>query len=83
MRFPEIVRMSDSASPVWARRANKGGGGLGGLITGLMFLLALFGVLVLVLAGMNSFSFTKAGATIDGWIGSVSGHSAPAAAPAK
>ncbi len=75
--------MSDTSSPVWARKANKGGGGLGGLITGLMFLLAIFGVLVLVLAGMNQFSFTKAGSTIDGWIGSATGHSAPAAAPAK
>ena len=83
MRFPEIVRMSDSSSPVWAKKANKGGGGLGGLITGLMFLLALFGVLMIVLAGMHGWSFSGAGGVVDGWIGGMTGHPAVAAAPAK
>ena len=74
--------MSDTSSPVWARKGNKGGGGLGGLITGLMFLLALFGVLVIVLAGMHGLSFAAAGTVIDGWLAPVLGHHA-AAAPAK
>ena len=78
MRFPEIVRMSDSASPVWARKGNRGGGGLGGLVTGLMFLLALFGVLVIVLTGMHGWSFAAAGGVLDGWLGNLTHH-----APAK
>jgi hypothetical protein len=82
MRFPEIVRMSDTSSPVWAKKANKGGGGMGGLITGLMFLLALFGVLIIVLAGMHGWSFGQAGGVVDGWLGGITHHAA-AAAPAK
>ena len=82
MRFPEIVRMSDSTGPVWARKSRSGGGG-GALVTGLMFVLALFGVLVIVLAGMNQWSFAKGGATIDGWVASATGHVAAATAPAK
>jgi hypothetical protein len=82
MRFPEVVRMSDGPGPVWARKSRGGGGG-GALITGLMFIIALFGVLVLVLAGMHGFSFAAAGTVIDGWIASATGHHAVAVAPAK
>ena len=82
MRFPEVVRMSDTSSPVWARKGSKSGGGLGGLITGLMFLLALFGVLVIVLTGMHGWSFAEGGAVIDGWLGGITHHAA-AASPAK
>lgn len=82
---------SDVAAPVWAR-TKKSGGGLGGLFGFIFFLLALFGILVLVLAGMNGWSFSRAGAQIDGVVCSVvarvhGGHanssaSSPASAPA-
>jgi hypothetical protein len=76
MRFPEIVRMSDASSPVWARKGNRSGGGMGGIITGLMFLLALFGVLLIVLAGMHGFSFAQGGAVVDGWLAPLLHHGA-------
>jgi hypothetical protein len=74
--------MADDTSPVWARKSRGGGGGGGAIITGLMFLLALFAVLIIVLSGMHGWSFAQAGGVIDGWIGSAMGHHA-AVAPAK
>jgi biopolymer transport protein ExbB/TolQ len=69
MRFPEVVRMAEDgvSAPVWAR-SKKSGGGAGGFIGLIVFLLALFGVLILALAGMNHWSFAKAGGQIDGWV---------------
>jgi hypothetical protein len=86
MRFPEVVRMAEDggAAPVWARSKRSGGGG-GGILVFLMFMLALFGVLMLVLAGMNQWHFGKAGAQIDNWICTVMGKAKagkPADAPA-
>ncbi|MBS0294899.1 MAG: hypothetical protein JSR45_01220 [Proteobacteria bacterium] len=76
--------MADDGGPVWAR-SKRSGGGAGGILVFLMFMLALFGVLMLVLAGMNQWHFGKAGAQIDNWICTVMGKAKagkPAAAPA-
>lgn len=76
--------MADDAGPVWAR-SKRSGGGAGGILVFLMFLLALFGALMLVLAGMNQWHFGKAGAQIDNWICTVMGKAKagkPADAPA-
>lgn len=90
MRFPEAARMAEDGghSPVWARTKRSGGGGAG-IFGFLLFLLALFGLLVVAMAGMNHWSFARAGGQIDGWICTVvakvhgqKAASTPASAPA-
>ena len=72
MHFPEPVRMTDSDtghSPVWARskRRRSSGGGGGAFFGFLMFLLALFGAVVIGMS-IKERSVAGGGAAIDGWI---------------
>jgi len=70
MRFPEPVRMADDAGegPVWARTSGRRRGGGGGAIFGLLvFVLALFGALMIGL-GVKERSVAEAGAMVDGWV---------------
>ncbi len=55
-------------APVWARARKSRGNPLVNVIT---VVLALFGALSLILAGVDH-SFSRGGARLDGWIGSIS-----------